>query len=243
MATPFETWVASLSQGGGQSVASGLVYTGQETVYEGSSMVRRDTTKSVTDKINEFYTWSDKEYNAFVAKLKSQNYISKNQAVDPARVASIWTTAVSEASKYYSATGGQNKMTVDKILALYSKGNASQDTLPTRQVYKYNDEDVKAMIIDAYSNAIGRPATQDEIDATMKTVKPMLETGTLSTTKQVKNKKTGKMENVVVQEAGPTKASVTSQIEKQAIAAAPEQADIKNRVYFADWLSKNLAGA
>ena len=243
MPTAIEVWMASMQSGSQATVNAGQVYTGTETVYDGSTKVTKDKTVSTTDKISEFYTWTPAQYNAFVAKLKSQNYFSKTEKVDPAKVASLWTTAVTEASKYYSATGGKNKMTVDGILSLYSKGNTSGDTLPTRQIYKYNDEDINAIINDAYSNAIGRPATPDEIASARKTVAPQLEQGTVSTTKQVKNKKTGKLENVVIQEAGPTKASVTAGLQKQVAAQAPEEADVNNRVNFADWLSKNLAGA
>ena len=246
--SPLDSWKASL--GGSTTTAPGVagrVYVGDETVYEGARLVKRDKTISVTDKINEFYQWTPEQYDAFVTKLKNQKYIGKNQKVDPTKVASIWTTAVNEASKYYSATSGANKMTVDGILTWYSKGNTSEEDMidePTRQIYKYKKEDIYSIINNVYESTLGRMPTQEELEAQYAPLEKQVSQGTLTTTKRgVKNKKTGKVETVVTQVPGFSTEAAKMTIEESLKKANPDDFDRKKRIDFSDFLSKYAAGA
>jgi len=199
-----------------------------------------DDTISVTEKINEFYNWNDAQYAAFVNKLKNQNYISKTGKTDPGTVRDIWISAVNEAATYYSATGGAKKLTVDGVLDLYSKeAPAAAENLPSRSIYNYTEDDVKSIINKAYQNVAMRPATDSEIGLYLDSAKKQLGTGTLSTTKKVKNLKTGLMENVTTQDAGPTIANVQTSIEEELKKANPDDYDRTKRIEFSDWLSKN----
>ena len=114
---------------------------------------------------------------------------------------------------------------------------------PSRSVYKYSVEDVNQFINAVYTDKLMRPATPEEIAALRDKVKPKLEQGTLSTTKNIRNPKTGKMEQVTVQEAGPTKEAVALDIGKQLEQLNPDEADRTARINFSSWLSQNVAGA
>jgi hypothetical protein len=225
------------------SVAGGAVYVGpkQNMGVRGGPSYTTDDTVSVTDKINEFYNWTDAQYAGFVNKLKSQNYISKTGKTDPGTVRDIWVSAVNEAATYYSATGGAKKMTVDGVLSLYSKSAPSTSTsaAPSRSIYNYSEDDVKTIIDKAYQNVAMRPATDSEIGLLLESTKKQLATGTLSTTKKVRNPKTGVLENVTTQTAGPTVGNVQASIEEQLKKANPDDYDRTKRIEFSDWLSKN----
>ena len=229
------------------TVTSGSVYVGPRTVkgVRGGTDVVVDDTLSVTDKINEFYSWTDAQYNAFVSKLKSQNYISKTSKTDPGTIRDIWISAVNEASTYYSATGGAKKMTVDGILGLYAKSSPVDKgpALPSRQIYEYSESDVKSLINEVYQSTVMRNATDAEINSRLASVKAKLSTGTLSTTQKAKNAVTGKMENVTTQTPGPTKEDVKTSIADELKKMNPDEVDRKARIDFSGWLSQNVKGA
>jgi hypothetical protein len=118
-----------------------------------------------------------------------------------------------------------------------------EPNLPSRQIYQYRDEDIDAIVNDAYKAAVMREPTPAELEAQRVSARKKLEMGTLSTTTKVKNKKTGKLENVTVQTPGASKTEVQTGIEKTLEEMNPDEADRKNRIDFSSWLSKNAAGA
>ena len=114
---------------------------------------------------------------------------------------------------------------------------------PSRNVYKYTDDDVNLLINNVYQDKLMRPATEEELAKERKKIRPQLEMGTLSTTKNVRNKKTGKMETVTVQEGGPTKEAIATSIGSQLETLNPDETDRTARINFSSWLSQNVAGA
>lgn len=114
---------------------------------------------------------------------------------------------------------------------------------PSRSIYKYTDEDVDTLIHSVYKEKLMRPATPEELAATRKKTKSQLEIGTLSTTKVQKNPKTGKMEQVTVQEAGPTKEVISQNIGTELEKLNPDEIDRTARIGFSSWLSQNVQGA
>jgi hypothetical protein len=130
----------------------------------------------------------------------------------------------------------------EDILPGLAKGGDGEN-LPTRSIYKYNDEDVDAIINSVYQRKLMRPATPAELEEERTQAKIKLEQGTLTTTKKVKNPVTGKLEAVVTQEAGPTKEVVEQSIEERIKALNPDEADRTARIEFSSWLSQNVQGA
>lgn len=115
--------------------------------------------------------------------------------------------------------------------------------VPSRSIYKYTDEAINTMIDDIYKTKLMRPATAEEKAMHLASAKPLLEQGTVSTTKLVKNPKTGVVENVTTQEAGPTKETVTKSIEDKLKELNPDDYDRAKRIEFSSWVSQNMAGA
>lgn len=114
---------------------------------------------------------------------------------------------------------------------------------PSRNIYKYTDEDLDTLVNNVYQEKLMRPASQEELAKERKKIRPQLEQGTLSTTKNVKNPKTGKMETVTVQEGGPTKEAVATSIASQLETLNPDEVDRTARINFSSWLSQNAQGA
>lgn len=132
------------------------------------------------------------------------------------------------------------------LMADYLPGldtTAKEPTLPSRQIYQYRDEDIDTIVNDAYEAAVMRKPTPAELEAQRASARKKLEMGTVSTTTKVKNKKTGKLENVTVQTPGASKTEVQTGIEKTLEQMNPDETDRKNRIEFSSWLSKNAAGA
>jgi hypothetical protein len=134
-----------------------------------------------------------------------------------------------------------SKLEADLLPGLVKGGGG--ENLPTRSIYKYNDEDVDAIINSVYQRKLMRPATPAELEEERTQAKIKLEQGTLTTTKKVKNPVTGKLEAVVTQEAGPTKEVVEQSIEERIKALNPDEADRTARIGFSSWLSQNVQGA
>lgn len=118
-----------------------------------------------------------------------------------------------------------------------------EPNLPSRQIYQYRDEDIDTIVNDAYEAAVMRKPTPEELEKQRVSARKKLEMGTVSTTTKVKNKKTGKLENVTVQTPGASKTEVQTGIEKTLEEMNPDEVDRKNRIDFSSWLSKNAAGA
>jgi hypothetical protein len=113
----------------------------------------------------------------------------------------------------------------------------------TRQVYQYKPEEINALIDDVYTTTLGRPATEQEKQAKFAVLNEQIKQGTTSTSKVVKNPKTGKMETLVTQTPAFSTAAAKTSIESELKKANPDDFDRKKRIDFAGWLSQNVAGA
>jgi hypothetical protein len=133
-------------------------------------------------------------------------------------------------------------LNADFIPELGKKEAAPAFTGPSRSIYKYTDDDIDLLIKSVYQEKALRLPTTEELAKERAKVRPALETGTVSTTKFVKNKK-GVMEQVTVQEGGPTKEAVATSIEERLKQQNPDDIDRAARIGFSNWLSQNAAGA
>jgi len=93
-----------------------------------------------------------------------------------------------------------------------------------------------------YQEKALRVPTTEELAKERAKIRPALEKGTVSTTKFVKNKK-GVMEQVTVQEGGPTKEAVATSIEERLKQQNPDDIDRAARIGFSNWISQNASGA
>jgi hypothetical protein len=115
--------------------------------------------------------------------------------------------------------------------------------LPQRAIGSYDPNAIKSWIDGIYLNTLGRAATKEELDTRFEEVKPLLEYGTLTTSKKEFNEATGQTELVTRSEKGFDQAAEEQTIEDKLKLLNPDDFDRQQRIGFAEWLSKNVAGA
>jgi hypothetical protein len=165
-------------------------------LYEGREV-------TANELLNKFFAWTPEEINTFDSKIKGLRIVDPSKPVDPDMRKSIYTGAVARASQFYALTNGQNKDggSLEGTLLAY-KGQFSSNeapNLPDRRIQQIPDATLNA-IIDRVSQAklqrdINDPTQRASL---LKKIKAQLAEGTVTTTKKVKNPKTGKIENVTV---------------------------------------------
>jgi hypothetical protein len=165
-------------------------------LYEGREV-------TANELLNKFFAWTPEEINAFDSKIKGLRIVDPSKPVDPDMRKSIYTGAVARASQFYALTNGQNKDggSLEGTLLAY-KGQFSSNeapNLPDRRIQQIPDATLNA-IIDRVSQAKLQRDINDPIQraSLLKKIKAQLAEGTVTTTKKVKNPKTGKIENVTV---------------------------------------------
>jgi len=173
--------------------------------------------------------------------LKKLGYTVKNSVGDIKRLMASDPVLIEYADGATNFNELASVIAADYLPALDT--SAAAPNLPSRSVYKYSDDDIDSLINETYKTALGRTATPEELAARRSTVRPQLEVGTLSTTKKVKNKKTGVLEQVTVQTPGPSKTDVQTSITDELKKLNPDEADLKSRIDFSSWLTQNAAGA
>ena len=221
--------------------ASGVVNSiDQALADKGWNWSSSDTEELKT--LNLVDTLNNKQLETIALLLKERRYPVKASAQ---LIKNMFVTEAELSTIAASANGDYNTL-ISKIkedlLPGVARGGGGEN-LPTRSIYKYNDEDVDAIINNVYQRRFMRPATPAELEEERTQAKIKLEQGTLTTTKKVKNPITGKLESVVTQEAGPTKEVVEQSIDERIKALNPDEADRTARIGFSSWLSQNVQGA
>jgi hypothetical protein len=115
--------------------------------------------------------------------------------------------------------------------------------LPQRAIGSYDPTAIKSWIDNIYVSTLGRAATKEELDTRFEEVKPLLEYGTLTTSKKEINEATGQTELVTRSEKGFDQEAEQQTIEEKLKLLNPDDYDRQQRISFSDWLSKNVAGA
>ena len=119
--------------------------------------------------------------------------------------------------------------------------------LPSRQIYEYTEADRQKMIDDVSVTLRGQGITDADKSAKWykdlkRSIDNMISTGTLSTTKDVFNPKTKKMESRTISTPGFSKDQVAATAEKAIRQATPEDVARKERVDFTSWMFSTLGG-
>lgn len=192
--------------------------------------------------INIVDTLNNDQLTVLAKILKKKTYTVKASAQYIKNLFSTEPELIAIASK---SNGDYNtlvaNLSADILPGLARDGGG--ENLPSRSIYKYNDEDVDALINNLYQKRLMRPATPEELARERADAKLKLEEGTVTTSKKVRNPVTGKLEVVTTQDAGPTKEAVSQSIEERIKALNPDEADRTARIEFSSWLSQNVAGA
>jgi hypothetical protein len=222
--------------------SSALVYTGQvktkiET-YPQATMTKDDVkaVSALSASIWEDTALQNKIIGAYAAK--GQN-ISKLQA------GAIWGELVTKAGQIYAGGRGPKVTPMDLLTDQLSVIKGDEAALPQRSIQKIDPIVIKDFVSGIYEKTLGRVATEDEKNQWYTQIKPSIDAGIVTETKKIKNKKTGKMENVVITD--PTKGfnqqAAGISIQEKLKEANPDDYDRQTRMNFSTWLSQNVAGA
>jgi hypothetical protein len=123
----------------------------------------------------------------------------------------------------------------------------TKKNLPSRQIYQYTDADKQKMIDDVSVTLRGQGITDADKSAKWykdlkKSIDNMISTGTLSTTKDVFNPVTKKMESRTITTPGFSQEKAAATAEKAIRQATPEDVARKERVDFTSWMFSTLGG-
>ena len=168
---------------------------------------------------------------------------------DPLQARAIWDMAVVGASDWYSTSNGQQKVTPEQYVTWYAKGSvkAKKPALPTRQIYAVTEDQIAADIADITLKTLGREIVDTDKEADwykdlVKGINKLYQQGTVTTVKEVKNPKTGKMEKVVTQTPGFSKEQIQEKITGAVEAADPATLERKKNLEFANWAFEKMGG-
>ena len=121
-------------------------------------------------------------------------------------------------------------------------GGDATENLPTRTISKQDPVVLGELIDKVYQSKVLRRATPEEKAKHIKNFQDDIDAGTLTTTKKVKNKKTGKMENVTTVESNFSQAKAETEVEQSLRELNPDDLDRAKRIQFSDFIMQNTMG-
>lgn len=121
-------------------------------------------------------------------------------------------------------------------------GGDGTENLPTRTISKQDPVVLGELIDKVYQSKVLRRATPEEKAKHIKNFQDDIDAGTLTTTKKVKNKKTGKMENVTTVESNFSQAKAETEVEQSLRELNPDDLDRAKRIQFSDFIMQNTMG-
>lgn len=218
---------------GSEAVPAGTVVSPTGVTYK-TKATTKDTTPSVTDAKKMYLTDP-----AFRAKWDSQVRAAGFESNDPIKSRMLWEMAVDGAADWYAASDGQQKITPQQYLQWYSKAQgvgANKENLPSRQVYMYTPESVNALIDKTLTDTFGRKPTPNEQKEFYTAIQKMINEGTVTTTKERINPKTGKKETYTVTTPGYSQEKAEAYITEKVKAQNPQDYMEAKSLEFADFL-------
>jgi len=128
------------------------------------------------------------------------------------------------------------------LLKDYLPFGGEVENLPTRTITKQDPVVLGELIDKVYQSKALRKATPEEKAQHIKNFQDDIDAGTLTTTKKVKNKKTGKMENVTTVESSFSQAKAETEVEQSLKELNPNAIDRAKRIQFSDFIMQNTMG-
>jgi hypothetical protein len=216
--------------------------TGQQVSGMGFVPLANGTTATISDLI--LGSRQPKNLAKIRSALIANGLISKN-VKSIGSVQSAWQQVVIGASTA--------QMDPYAYMGQLRAGGFGQDTtnaaanLPQRQIYQYTEADRQKIIDDVSQTVRGQGVTEDDKKAQwykdlQNSITNMINTGTVTTTKEVKNPKTGKLENKSVTVPGFSQEKAAAVAEQAIRKAAPEDVSRQERVGFTNWMFQQLGG-
>jgi len=139
--------------------------------------------------------------------------------------------------------GGTGFNLISELKKMYIPlGSSGEENLPSRTITKQDPLVLGEIIDKSYQTKYLRKATAEEKARHIADFKDSIEKGTLTTTKKVKNPKTGKLENVTTVESDFSQNKMTTSIDKKLETENPEDFDRATRIGFNNFLTQNVGG-
>jgi hypothetical protein len=149
-----------------------------------------------------------------------------------------------------SVRTGRPALTLTQFLSenVQAPTDAGGANIPSRNIYQYTEADRQKMIDDVSVTLRGQGITDADKSAKWykdlkKSIDNMISTGTVSTSKKVKNPKTGQLETQLISTPGFSQEQAASVAEKAIRKATPEDVARKERVDFTSWMFGTLGGS
>ena len=202
-----------------------------------------DRTISVQEA-KALYLTDPKTEAQWVATLRKNGV----NTADPIKNRALWDIAVAGASDWYATSGGTQKITPEQYANWYLGGQKKAQTPKadlSRSVYQYSPEQIDADINEVALKLLGREITDadkqaDWYEDLTKGLNKMIGKGTVTTSKLVKNKKTGKLEQVTTQTPKFTKEAAQTKITETLSTADPMSLERKKNLEFANWAFEKM---
>jgi hypothetical protein len=180
--------------------------------------------------------------------LKSAGYLRTASSKYNKRLGDAYREAAND-FQAESVRTGRPTLTLTQFLSenVQAPTGTGAPSLPSRSIYQYTEADKVAMLNEVSQTLRGQDITPEDQSAKWykdlkKSLDNMISTGTVSTTKKVKNPKTGQLEVQTVQTPGFSKEQIAVTAEKAIRKATPEEVARKERVDFTGWLFDTLGG-
>lgn len=167
---------------------------------------------------------------------------------DPIKARALWDLSVAGASDWYATSAGTQKITPEQYLNWYLGGEKKTPKADlSRSVYQYAPEQIDADINEVAQKVLGREIVDADKQAEWyqdltKGLNKMIAGGITTQSKLVKNKKTGKLEQVTTQTPEFTKEKAVSTIETAISEADPVSLERKKNLDFANWAFEKMGG-
>lgn len=149
-----------------------------------------------------------------------------------------------------SVRTGRPTLTLEQFLIENVQTGTGDGTpnIPSRSIYQYTEADRQKMIDDVSVTLRGQGITDADKSAKWykdlrKSIDNMISTGTVQSSKKVKNPKTGQLETQIVSTPGFSQEQAAATAEKAIRKATPEDVARKERVDFTRWMLGTLGGS
>lgn len=223
-------------------------------VYLGKGKIPSYTTQSPTDgtyqvkpskgdrvmpvaQARAFYLTDEALRNSWLQTLKKNGVTT-----DPIKSRALWDLSVAGASDWYATSAGTQKITPEQYLNWYLGGQKkAQKPDLSRSVYEYSPEQIGADVDKIAQDVLGRNINDADKAASWyseltNAVSNMAAKGTVSTVKDIRNPKTGKLERVTTQVPKFSKEVAALKIKSTLRDISPEDAARKERSDFMSWM-------
>jgi hypothetical protein len=233
---------------------TGQVYLGRQEFPGVKGTLRGkkvDTGKIYSDKTlttqqaKALYLTDPAVENAWLQTLK-KNGVDLTQ--DKIKARAMWDVSVDGASDWFATSNGTQKVTPEQYLGWYLGGQkkAPKPDL-SRSVYQYAPEQIDADADEIAQKRLGRILNEEDRAADwyknlVSAIGDMAAKGTVTTVKDVRNPKTGKLERITTQTPEFTKEKASAVIEEAIVTADPISLERKQNLELANWAFEKMRG-